>query len=48
VIKNVNYHYPSINEDDIFYKVKTNQNELAMFLYRIGSEVHKVKRDDLK
>ena len=48
VIKDVNYHFPSINEDDILDKVKTNQNELAMFLYRIGSKLHKVKRDDLK
>jgi serine O-acetyltransferase len=48
VIKDVNYHFPSTSEDTIFDKVKSNQNELAMFLYRIGSHLHKVKRDDLK
>ncbi|WP_296386328.1 hypothetical protein [Winogradskyella sp.] len=48
VVKDVNFHFPNTTEDDIFDKIKTNQNELVVFLYRIGSQLHKENREDLK
>ncbi len=48
VIKDVKYHFPNSNEVAIIEKIKTNQNELTMFLFRIGSELHMEKQEDLK
>lgn len=48
VIKDVRYHFPNKDEVDIIENIKTNQNELTMFLFRIGSALHMVNLEELK
>ncbi|MEM9679481.1 MAG: hypothetical protein AAF901_04085 [Bacteroidota bacterium] len=47
-LKDVNYHFPNLTEDDVLENITNNQNELAIFLFRLGRAVHEEKRDDLK
>jgi serine O-acetyltransferase len=39
MVKDVNYHFPMRSADDIIQSVQSNQNELAMFLFRLGQEL---------
>jgi serine O-acetyltransferase len=39
-IKDVRYHFPGLNEEDIINRIKSNQNELAIFLYRFGNTIY--------
>ena len=48
VVKDVNYHFPNTNDNDVIDRIKTNQNELAMFLYRIGRQLHIENKEELK
>jgi len=47
-ITDVNYHFPDVKEDSIVERIKNNQNELAIFLYRLGRELHIKQQEDLK
>ena len=48
VVEDVNYHFPNTTDTTIFNNITSNQNELAIFLYRLGGELHNENRDDLK
>ncbi|WP_282043186.1 hypothetical protein [Winogradskyella flava] len=48
VVKDVNYHFPTVDELEIIDRITTNQNELALFLFRIGRELHLNNKDNLK
>jgi len=48
VVKDVKYHFPNSDEADVIEKIKTNQNELTLFLFRIGRALHMAKQDHLK
>ena len=47
-IKDVNYHFPNLSEEEIESSIKTNNNELAIFLFRIGNELHVNKLEEFK
>lgn len=47
-ILDVNYHFPALSSEEIKNNIETNNNELAVFLFRLGCEIHKRNRDDLK
>ncbi|MFD2528372.1 LbetaH domain-containing protein [Polaribacter marinaquae] len=46
-ILDVRYHFPETNENEIIFRIINNKNELAIFLYRLGSELHNVNLDNL-
>ena len=48
VVIDVNYHFPETSETTIIEKITTNQNELAMFLFRLGCELHHQNQETLK
>lgn len=39
VVKDVKYHFPSLSANDITQSIQSNQNELALFLFRLGQEL---------
>lgn len=47
-IKDVKYHFPALENDDIIQRIKVNNNELAVFLFRLGRELHLSKLETLK
>ncbi|HMI07095.1 MAG TPA: hypothetical protein VK528_06095 [Flavobacterium sp.] len=47
-IADVQYHFPMLSEAEISYRIETNNNELAVFLFRLGREAHLADRHDLK
>jgi serine O-acetyltransferase len=47
-IKDVKYHFPALENDEIVQRIKANNNELAVFLFRLGRELHLSKLDTLK
>ena len=47
-IKDVKYHFPTLDPKEIVQRIKTNNNELAVFLFRLGRELHLSKLDTLK
>ncbi|MFK7000568.1 hypothetical protein V3468_05410 [Flavobacterium oreochromis] len=47
-ILDINYHFPDLTENEIKSRIQTNNNELAVFLFRIGSEIHLNKMEELK
>lgn len=47
-LADVKYHFPNLSNDEIENRIKSNSSELAIFLYRIGSELHQCNLDDLK
>ena len=48
VLKDVQYHFPSLSSEEIKKRIENNNNELALFLFRIGNELHNQKLEDLK
>jgi serine O-acetyltransferase len=46
--EDVLYHFPSLNQNAIINNITTNCNELAIFLFRLGNELHKRKLEELK
>jgi len=44
----VNYHFPNLSSEEIKNQIVTNSNELAIFLFRLGRELHENSQDDLK
>jgi len=47
-VEDVRYHFPEITAEEIKIRIETNNNELAVFLFRLGNELHLNNRDDLK
>lgn len=47
-VEDVHYHFPEITVAEIKIRIETNNNELAVFLFRLGNELHLNKLDDLK
>lgn len=46
-VKDVKYHFVNISEQEVVDRIKQNQNELAIFLFRIGNELYKQNKKDL-
>jgi len=44
----IKYHFPDIANTQIKEKIITNSNELAVFLFRLGNELHRKNLDELK
>ncbi|MNQ26197.1 Serine acetyltransferase [compost metagenome] len=44
----VNYHFPDLTRADIEDRITTNSNELGIFLFRLGSVLHKNDQENLK
>lgn len=47
-VNDIRYHFPNLNEKDIQQLIETNNNELAIFLFRLGRELHENKIEELK
>ena len=47
-VADVQYHFPNLSTADIETSIKSNNNELAIFLYRLGNEIHKHGLEELK
>lgn len=47
-VEDVRYHFPEITTEEIRVRIEMNYNELAVFLFRLGNEIHLNKKDDLK
>lgn len=47
-IEDVKYHFPNLSTKEIVKSVCNNSNELAVFLFRLGSELHNQKLENLK
>ena len=47
-IKDVNYHFPNLSKAEIQQRIQTNSNELAVFLYRLGNELHNTNNEKCK
>ncbi|MCT7904499.1 Serine acetyltransferase [Candidatus Ornithobacterium hominis] len=45
--KDVNYHFPLLEREFIIQNITCNNNELAIFLYRLGNICRKYERKDL-
>lgn len=48
VCLDIKYHFPSFSNDQIKNSIITNSNELAVFLFRLGSILHKNNEENLK
>lgn len=46
--KDVVYHFPDLTQEEVKTNIISNSNELAVFLFRLGSELHQNKQEDLK
>ncbi len=47
-VKDIKYHFPDATIEEIKNKIAGNNNELAIFLYRLGREIHLKQLEDLK
>ncbi|WP_051269879.1 serine acetyltransferase [Flavobacterium suncheonense] len=47
-ILDVQYHHQQLSDKDVVERIITNNNELAVFLFRLGNELHQKGADDLK
>ena len=47
-VEDVQYHFPEITDEETKIRIETNNNELAVFLFRLGNELHLNKLDYLK
>lgn len=47
-VEDVQYHFPEITSEDIRARIEMNNHELAVFLFRLGNEMHLNKIEDLK
>ena len=48
VLKDVQYHLPNLSSEEIKKRIENNNNELALFLFRNGNELHKEELEELK
>ena len=47
-ITDVKYHFSTITDEDILANILSNNNELAIFLFRLGNEIHINNLESLK
>jgi serine O-acetyltransferase len=47
-VADVQYHFPNLSFSEIESRIKSNSNELAIFLFRLGNEIHNKNLDELK
>jgi serine O-acetyltransferase len=47
-VKDVQYHFSELSFSEIESKIKSNSNELAVFLFRLGNELHLNNLEELK
>ncbi|MFI0427163.1 MAG: hypothetical protein ACH34V_09425 [Flavobacterium sp.] len=47
-VKDVNFHFPDLTKTEIRSRIVNNNNELAIFLFRLGQEIHSAELHDLK
>jgi len=47
-VEDVQFHFPEITVSEVKIRIETNNNELAVFLFRLGNELHFNKLDDFK
>lgn len=47
-IVDITYHFPGLSAIDIKKRIISNSNELALFLFRLGRELHVYEEHDLK
>lgn len=47
-LKDIQYHYPNVDSKLSIERIITNQNELAVYLFRLGRLLHTKKRNKLK
>lgn len=44
----IHYHFPDLSLIEIENRIQSNSNELGIFLFRLGVELHQKKMQDLK
>lgn len=47
-VKDVNYHIPTLTKNEIKQRIQCNSNELAVFLYRLGNQLHRTDNEECK
>lgn len=47
-VLDVKYHFPLLTNEEIKSKIEANDNELAVFLFRLGREIYENNLDELK
>lgn len=47
-VADVNYHFPQTSREEVLKRIVTNQNELAIFLFRLGNALHQEGLEELK
>lgn len=47
-VKDVNHHFPNLSKEEIKNSITINSNELALFLFRLGSILHQNNEENLK
>lgn len=47
-VKDINYHFPNLTIEEIKSRIENNNNELAIFLFRLGQNIHKEEFHELK
>ena len=47
-VADVKYHFPNLSQIEIKKLIETNSNELSVFLFRLGSELHENHLEELK
>ncbi len=46
-VNDVRYHFPDLDAGEIMRRIQSNANELAVFLFRLGAELHMAGKEDL-
>lgn len=44
----IQYHFPDLSDNEIKQRIISNNNELAVFLFRLGDVLHRYGEEDLK
>lgn len=47
-LRDVKYHFPSLSKEDVKNRIVTNNNELAIYLFRLGQIINEKNLDNLK
>ena len=47
-VKDINYHLSALSKEEIKQRIQSNANELAVFLFRLGSQLHITNNYSLK
>lgn len=47
-LADVNYHFLNLSKEEVKQRIETNSNELALFLFRLGRELHENQMEELK